>query len=74
MASVSAHGRTRLSRRPSAGPAAPNTQARSLTICAGAAGLTGLGARRLRGPLILPVLASSWNAILSGVFLLFASA
>jgi hypothetical protein len=74
MAPVSAQGRTRLSWQPSAGLTAPNTQARSLAICAGAAGLAGFGAQHLPGSLILPILASPWNATLNGIFLLFASA
>jgi hypothetical protein len=74
MASVSAHGRTRLSWQPSAGLTAPNTQGYSLTICAGAAGRVGLGAQHLLGSLILPILASSWNMTRSGLRLFFASA
>jgi hypothetical protein len=32
----------------------------------------GLGAQQALGSLILPFLASSWNAILNGIFLLVA--
>jgi hypothetical protein len=71
VAPVSAQGRARLSRRPSAGLTAPNTHACSLTVCAGAA---GLGAQHLLGPLILPIPASSWNMTRSGLRLFSASA